>query len=176
MASWTSRPGRRPARVDLDYETRPGENIAARVKTAVYLIEDGENLYLAFDAEDPNPKAIRAYLRDRDTAWSDDFVGVALDTFNDERRAFQFFANPLGVQMDTTNDDVNRREDASWDAIWSSAGRIHDTGYVVEMQIPLNQLRFPEYGRQADLGLRPAAFLSKGSSLPAVQQPTGPQS
>jgi len=132
------------ARVDLDYETRPGENIAARVKTAVYLIEDGENLYLAFDAEDPNPMAIRAYLRDRDSAWSDDFVGVALDTFNDERRAFQFFANPLGVQMDTTNDDVNRREDASWDAIWSSAGRIHDTGYIVEMQIPLNQLRFPD--------------------------------
>ena len=130
-------------RVDLNYETRPGENIDARVRTAVYLVEDGENLYLAFDAEDPDPKAIRAYLRDRDSAWSDDFVGVVFDTFNDERRAFQFFANPLGVQMDTTNDDVNQREDSSWDAIWSSAGQIHDSGYVVEMQIPLNQLRFP---------------------------------
>ena len=130
-------------RVDLDYETRPGENIDAPVRTTVYLIEDGESLYLAFDAEDPDPKAIRAYLRDRDSAWSDDFVGIALDTFNDERRAFQFFANPLGAQMDATNDDVNQREDDSWDAIWSSAGKIHDTGYIVEMQIPLNQLRFP---------------------------------
>lgn len=130
-------------RVTLDYETRPGENIAARVTTAVYLIEDGRNLYLAFDAEDPDPKAIRAYLRDRDTAWDDDFVGIAIDTFNDERRAFQFFANPLGVQMDATNDDVNQNEDESWDAIWSSAGQIHDKGFVVEMQIPLSQLRFP---------------------------------
>ena len=117
--------------VTLDYETRPGENIDARVKTVVYLIEDGENFYVAFEAEDPEPSAIRAYLRDRDTAWSDDFVGVVLDTFNDERRAFQFFANPLGVQMDMTNDDVNQNEDESWDAIWDSAGKIHDKGYTV---------------------------------------------
>ena len=129
--------------VTLDYETRPGENTDAPVKTSVYLIEDGENLYVAFDAEDPDPKSIRAYLRDRDTAWDDDFVGVVLDTFNDERRAFQFFANPLGVQMDTTNDDVNGNEDSSWDAIWDSAGRISEKGFVVEMQIPLSQLRFP---------------------------------
>ena len=129
-------------RVDLEYETRPGENIDAPVKTAVYLVEDGENLYLAFDAEDPEPEAIRAYLRDRDSAWSDDFVGVALDTFNDERRAFQFFANPLGVQMDTTNDDVNKREDSSWDALWDSAGRITESGFEVEMRIPFSQLRY----------------------------------
>ncbi|MBT8101322.1 MAG: carbohydrate binding family 9 domain-containing protein [Gammaproteobacteria bacterium] len=129
--------------VELDKETRPGENLEAPVKTTAYLIEDGENLFLAFDAEDPDPNAIRAYLRDRDSAYSDDFVGIALDTYNDERRAFQFFANPLGVQMDLTNDDVNKNEDDSWDAIWSSAGRINKNGYVVEMRIPLSQLRFP---------------------------------
>ena len=130
-------------RVDINIETRPGENIEAPVHTAAYLIEDGENLYLAFDAEDPDPESIRAYLRDRDSAWSDDFIGIVLDTYNDERRAFQFFANPLGVQMDMTNDDVNKNEDESWDAIWTSAGKIHNGGYVVEMQIPLSQLRFP---------------------------------
>ncbi len=133
----------RAVRVNIDIETRPGENIRAPVSTAAYLIEDGENLYVAFDAKDPDPESIRAYLRDRDTAWDDDFIGVVLDTYNDERRAFQFFANPLGVQMDMTNDDVNRNEDESWDAIWSSAGTINADGYVVEMQIPLSQLRFP---------------------------------
>ena len=54
----------------------------------------------------------------------DDFVGVVLDTFNDQRRAFEFFTNPLGVQMDLTYDDVNGNEDDSWDAIWESAGVI----------------------------------------------------
>jgi len=129
--------------IEIDTETDPGENIPARVATIAYLLEDGENLYIAFDARDPDPKAIRAYLQDRDTAFNDDFVGIVLDTFNDERRAFEFFVNPLGVQMDLTNDDVNENEDESWDAIWDSAGHINEVGYIVEMQIPLNQLRFP---------------------------------
>jgi hypothetical protein len=132
------------AQIDIDKETSPGENIAARVKTTAYLVEDGEYLYVAFDARDPDPKAIRAYLRDRDSAWYDDSVGIVLDSYGDERRAFEFFANALGVQMDLTNDDINQREDDSWDAIWDSAGRINDSGYIVEMQIPLNQIRFPQ--------------------------------
>ncbi len=131
------------AQIQINIETSPGENTAARVKTVAYIVEDGENLYVAFDAHDPDPDAIRAYLRDRDSAWNDDFVGIVLDTYGDERRAFEFFANALGVQMDLTNDDVNKKEDESWDAIWDSAGKIHETGYIVEMQIPLKQLRFP---------------------------------
>ena len=66
-----------------------------------------------------------------------------LDTFNDQRRAFEFFANPLGIQMDLTFDDVNGNEDDSWNAIWASAGRITDEGYVVEMAIPFQMLQFP---------------------------------
>jgi len=66
-------------KIQIDNETRPGENIPARVATVAYLIENGEALYVAFDA----------------------------------RRAFVFFSNPLGVQMDVTNDDVNKREDSS---------------------------------------------------------------
>lgn len=130
-------------RIIIDTETRPGENIPARVETTAYLFEDGERLFIAFDARDPDPSAIRAYLRDRDSAWNDDIVGVVLDTYNDERRAFEFLVNALGVQMDLTNDDVNENEDDSWDAIWDSAGQINGQGYIVEMEIPLSQLRFP---------------------------------
>ena len=130
-------------KIAIDIETRPGENTAAPVETTAYLVEDGENLYVAFDAKDPDPTKIRAYLRDRDSAWNDDFVGIVLDTYGDERRAFEFFVNPLGVQMHLTNDDINQREDDSWDAIWDSAGKINGVGYIVEMQIPLSQLRFP---------------------------------
>jgi hypothetical protein len=128
--------------IKINIETRPGENIAAPVETLAYLVEDGDNLYIAFDAKDPNPSQIRAYLRDRDSAFNDDFVGIVLDTYGDERRAFEFFVNPLGVQMDLTNDDINQNEDDSWDAIWDSAGRISEEGFVVEMRIPLSQLRF----------------------------------
>ncbi len=129
-------------KVDLAYETDPGENLDAKVRTTAFIIEDGENLLIGFDAEDPDAASIRAFLRDRDSAWADDFIGINLDTYGDGRRAFQFYANPLGAQMDVTLDDINGNEDSSWDAIWESAGKISADGYVVEMRIPLDQLRF----------------------------------
>ncbi|MDX1570727.1 MAG: DUF5916 domain-containing protein [Xanthomonadales bacterium] len=130
--------------VPLPYETRPGENTAAPVNTRALIVDTGAALVIAFEAQDPQPEAIRAYLRDRDSAYQDDFVGVVLDTFNDERRALEFFANPLGAQMDLIQDDVNNREDDSWDAIWDAAGRITDFGYVVEMEIPYTALQIPD--------------------------------
>ena len=58
--------------VDLAFETYPAENRPAPVSTKAYLVEDGSRLLVAFDARDPDPKSIRAYLRDSDTAWNDD--------------------------------------------------------------------------------------------------------
>ena len=139
--------------IPVDVQTQPGENIPAQVDTVAYLVEDGESLYIAFDAKDPKPHRIRAFLRDRDSAWADDFVGIVIDTYGDERRAFEFFVNPLGVQMDLTNDDVNKREDDSWDAIWDSAGTIGAKGYIVEIEIPLSQLRFPRVDDKQTWGI-----------------------
>ena len=139
--------------IHIDVQTHPSENIPAQVDTVAYLIEDGESLYVAFDAKDPEPHKIRAFLRDRDSAWNDDFVGIVIDTYGDERRAFEFFANPLGVQMDLTNDDVNKREDDSWDAIWDSAGTIGVEGFIVEVEIPLSQLRFPQVDDKQTWGI-----------------------
>ena len=129
-------------RVSLDWETQPADNVPARVKTTALLMYTEDAFYAAFIAEDPEPEKIRARLTDRDRMFQDDFVGVVLDTFNDERRAFEFFVNPLGVQGDLFQDDVAQREDSSFNAIWDSAGRITDTGYVVEMAIPMHSLRF----------------------------------
>ena len=112
------------ARIELQFETRPGENIPPPVETECLVTYDSSQVYIAFKAYDENPQAIRAHMVDRDTAFNDDFVGVVLDTFNDERRAFEFFVNPLGVQMDLFNDDLSHDETTSWDAIWYSAGRI----------------------------------------------------
>lgn len=129
-------------RIQINIETNPGNNIEADVSAEAFLMEDGEVLYVAFIAHDPEPDKIRAYYRDRDNSWGDDLVGVVLDTFNDERRAYEFYSNPFGVQTDTVFDAVNGRGDSSWNAIWDSAGQLTDSGYVVEMGIPFKQLRF----------------------------------
>lgn len=139
--------------MEFDAETFPGQNIAPPVRTVGYMTYDANRLYVAFRAFDPNPEQIRAHLSDRDSAYRDDFVGVVLDTFNDNRRAFEFFVNPFGVQMDLIQDDTNRNEDDSWDAIWDSAGRITDDGYIVEMAIPFTSLRFPRTDEEQTWGV-----------------------
>lgn len=130
-------------KVSLDYENDPGEGVPAPVKTNVYLYEDGVNLYVAFEAFDPHPENIRASLRARDNINIDDNVGIILDTFNDKRNGFGFFANAIGAQADKTIVDKDgMQEDDSWDAIWDSAGKINQQGYVVEFSIPFRALRF----------------------------------
>ncbi|MCP3979313.1 MAG: carbohydrate binding family 9 domain-containing protein [bacterium] len=128
--------------LELPFETNPGENTPAPVETVCMLTNDDARLYVGCRASDPDPTKIRARLTDRDSAFQDDFVGIVIDTFNDERRAFEFFVNPMGVQMDLIQDDVNGSEDSSWDAIWDSAGQITEQGYEVEMAIPFSSLSF----------------------------------
>lgn len=133
----------RAAKIERFYEWFPGDNIEPVVHTECFVTYDTSKIYVAFRAYDPEPRKIRANLTDRDAAFQDDTVGFILDPFSDGRRGFQFRINPLGVQMDGVNSDVDESEDWSWDTIWATAGRILPDGYVVEIAIPFNSLRFP---------------------------------
>lgn len=141
------------ATILLPFETRPAENSPADIATECLLAFSDSHLYIAFRAQDPDPASIVARFADRDAIFSDDIVGVILDPFNDERRGFQFFVNPLGIQMDAFIDGVSGEEDMSWDAIWHSAGAITETGFVVEMAIPFSSLRFPDGGGTQTWGI-----------------------
>jgi hypothetical protein len=124
----------------MDYEVQPGENIPAPARTEVLVMYDERHIYVGVRAYDPDPGAIRAHLTDRDQAWSDDWVGVVFDTFNDERRNYLFAANPLGVQMDTIEHWPDG--DTPWDGIWASAAVVTDWGWSAEIEIPFSTLRF----------------------------------
>jgi hypothetical protein len=128
--------------VEVNLEIFPGESTEAPVQTRCFIVYDDTNLYVGFKADDPNPRQIRAHLSDRDSILADDMVAIFLDTFNDENRAFAFFCNPLGIQMDQISSDGGTTEDPSWDAIWDSAGHINEKGFEVEMAIPFRSLQF----------------------------------
>ncbi len=135
--------------IPLLYEWTPGDNIPPAIDTECLVTYDRDNFYVAFRAHDPEPGKIRAHLMDRDssdTFIQDDHVMFIIDPFNDERRGFQFRANPLGVQADANFSESEGYEDFSWDAIWKSVGRIEDWGFAMEIAIPFNQLRFPTGG------------------------------
>lgn len=129
-------------KISINNITYPQENEVSPVRTEAWVIEDGETLYVAFKAFDPNPEAIRAVLSDRDKNWNDDLVGIKIDSFNDHTLAYQFFINPLGTQTDSIENELTGRESSAWNGIWDSAGNITDEGYVVEVAIPLRILNF----------------------------------
>ena len=135
------------AAIEILREWFPGDNVPAPVATTALVTYDDSNLYVGFRASDPRPGEIRAHLMDRDqinTLVQDDYVIVQIDTFDDQRRNYQFRVNPLGVQADALSSEVDRSEDWSWDMIWSSKGTITADGYEVEIALPFNQLRFPD--------------------------------
>jgi hypothetical protein len=127
--------------VPANIEVRPGENIEAPVKTDAYLVYNTNSIYAGFKCYDPEPAQIRAHLCDRDQTWDDDWILILFDTFNDQRRTYDFACNPFGIQSDIIESPTGGG--GSWDAIWESNGRITDEGYVVEMVIPFRALGFP---------------------------------
>lgn len=131
-------------KVNINNVVRPFDNTPSPVKTEALVMQDGETFYIAFIAHDPNPENIRAHYKDRDNVWGDDLVGVKIDTYNDSRLAYQFWVNPVGVQNDSIENEMTKRESSSWNAIWSSYGKINENGYVVEMALPLRILNFNE--------------------------------
>jgi len=145
----------RALKMDVNIEVMPGENIPAPVVTECYLFFNDHQLLVGFKAYDPEPEKIRAFFSDRDEMWRDDFVGIILDTFNDENRAFSFMVNPLGVQGDEVFSDGGSSEDTSWDAIWESGGQFTDYGYSVEMAIPFRSLQFQPSREEQTWGCAP---------------------
>jgi len=150
---------------ELGYEVYPGDNTSAPVRTEVLVVFSESCVYFGFRAYDPDPSAIRANLSDRDSAGSDDHVGVVLDTFNDERSAFKFIVNPLGVQTDERMAESLTFADSSWDAIWDSAGRINNWGWSVEMAIPFSSLRFQRTGGSQVWGFDAVRFHPRNKSV-----------
>lgn len=127
---------------DLNLVTLPYENTASPVTTKAYIFDGGETLYIGFEAQDPNMSAIRANLRDRDKVWQDDLVGIILDTYGTNKLAYHFYVNPLGVQIDSVESEVNTSESDDWDALWQSKTSLHENGFSAEFAIPMSSLHF----------------------------------
>src|SRR5262249_56444476 len=88
-----------------------------------------------------DPGKVRATVAKRDQIFDDDYFGFYLDTFNDRRRAYAVFFNPLGVQADGVFTEGNG-EDYSIDIVMESKGVVTDEGYSVEIAIPFKWLRY----------------------------------
>ncbi len=152
-------------KVLINNVTRPYDNTPSPVHTEALLMESEGYFYLAFIAKDPDINEIRAFLKDRDKSWGDDLVGIKIDTYNDQRSAYRFLVNPLGVQIDGIESEITQKESDAWDGIWQSAGKIVDDGFIVEMALPLRMLNFQESDDQQTWGLELLRYYPRDERL-----------
>lgn len=122
-------------------QSQPYDGLPASEKTEVTVLYTDKYLFVGIMAYDSSPDSITASLFRRDGSEASDWVYVNIDSYNDNRTAFTFAANPLGVQKDIMyfNDT---QEDVLWDAVWEVESRITENGWAAEFRIPLTQLRF----------------------------------
>ncbi len=142
----------RMAKADAFLQLEPKDGAAPVNRTEVYLGYDQQNLYAVWVAFAREPGTLRAQMSRRDSVeFEQDVVALYLDTFNDRLRAYNFLANPQGVQTDAIWTDPYDR-DPSFDTVWHAEGQRNGKGYVVLMTIPFKSLRFPP-GSQQTWGL-----------------------
>ena len=115
-------------------------------KSEMRILYDNNHLYFGFTFFDSEPEKVRATILNRG-GWihRDDKLEIALDTYLDRRNAYLFEMNPLGTQDDALISDENRPslDEWAWDGVYISEGRVTDYGWVLEVAIPWNTLRFP---------------------------------
>ena len=130
--------------IETWYETRPGDNLPAKIGSVARLVYDDQFLYAAFEFSDPEPERIRAPLANRDNVPSyTDYGGILIDANNDGSTAQMFLANPRGIQYDAISSDASG-EDSAPDFFWDSAAKITPQGWVLEMRVPFSSLRYTE--------------------------------
>lgn len=135
-------------KVDQFKQNQPRDGEPASQRTESYLGYDDKNLYIVFICFDKEPEKIRARWEKRENAFDDDFVEVTLDTFNDRRRGYMFWSNPLGIQAEGIWTEEEGEPDWSFDTLWQTRGQLTEQGYVVWMAIPFKSLRFRVEDRQ----------------------------
>src|SRR5579875_3124343 len=139
-------PGRSPVarqmlRISRFIERSPEDGNLPSSPTVAYLGYTHDAFFAAFVCTDRDPGLIRAHMLARDSLGDDDNVSLYLDTFDDQRRAFVFQSNPLGIQSDSLYSEQTGW-DSSFDTVWDTWGKRTRTGYVVLFRIPFASLYF----------------------------------
>jgi len=126
----------------------PIEGRPSTEATQIRIFYTSDAIYFGVEAFDRRPDRVLARLGERDEApFNDDWVRLMLDTFNDERQAYTFYVNPLGIQADALwieglNTERSVPVDFNPDFIWTSDGRVTEDGWTAEIRIPYISLRF----------------------------------
>ena len=104
------------------------------------------HVYFAINAYDPDISQLRTAVREHDGIKNDDYVSVVIDPAGNLRRKYEFRVNPSGSTSDVLQNTISDRYIYDWDTQWQAAAKIIDSGYLVEIAIPIDSLKQPLVG------------------------------
>ena len=125
------------------FQVEPYQGNPLRTQTDVRVLYNRKFLYIAaFNRDTLGRKALRAtnFKRDFDNQ-AHDYFSVSIDGFSDRRNAMSFSTNPYGTQRDLLSFD-DLLYDIEWDGLWRVRTTRTDSGWVAEMAIPWQTLRY----------------------------------
>ncbi|NIM50892.1 MAG: hypothetical protein GTN62_10630 [Gemmatimonadales bacterium] len=122
----------------------PVEGAAPSESTEVRFAYTDRDLYVAFRGFDRDPDRVYGRLVRRDQRTSADYFSLFIDSYYDQRTAFEFSINPSGARRDVLIYDDGIGRDDSWDPVFDWATRTDSLGWTVELRIPFSQLRFSQ--------------------------------
>ncbi|MCD6588233.1 MAG: carbohydrate binding family 9 domain-containing protein [Candidatus Fermentibacteraceae bacterium] len=120
---------------------RPRTDVPMSLPTDIRISYDEEFVYVCAFMHDPDPSRIVHQVGARDNDQPVDKFYIYLDTFNDNANCFVFVVTVDGVQLDYRITEVGGY-DMNWDAVWSSAAAVSDSGWTAELAIPFSVLRY----------------------------------
>ncbi len=124
---------------DSTYEfvqTYPYEKEKPTDNTVVYLLQDKNNLFVAFRCWTLNSKPTNQMSS------NDDAVVLYIDPFGIKTTAYSFAVHISGIYSDGLVLDDGRSRDDSWDGVWDYGVKVYDDRYEVEMKIPFKSIRY----------------------------------
>ena len=132
------------ARIRGFTQSEPTYGEPATLPTEVLIAYTPEGVMVGARLDDPAPDAVvaREYRRDANLDSDDNFM-VVFDTYHDHRSAFFFTTNAVGTRQDGLVQGEGAYVNTEWDGVWTVASRRTDRGWVTEMVIPFETLRFP---------------------------------
>ena len=125
-------------------QTEPVDGAEPTYATEVFVAYTRDALLIGARMEDDDPAAIvaREYRRDANLESDDNFF-IVLDTYHDHRSAVFFSTNAVGTRQDGLVQNEGVAINNEWDGVWSVGSRRTADGWVTEMVIPFETLRFP---------------------------------
>ena len=128
----------------------PAEGQPESERTEIRVLYDDDALYFGCKFYDKEPEKIVARLSRRDDQVESDYGYIFIDSYHDHQTAYQFAFNPAGVKIDILEYDDGSHSDDSWDPVWDLQTRIVSDGWVAEIKIPFNVLRYNAAGDSSE--------------------------